>query len=344
MGRAVTVPEQLRVLELGTVSPLRSQTLWHAIAKEVSGGETPTLSFLRTDAGCVSIGYHRSLDEVDVGHCSRRGWPVYRRMVGGGPVFLDGAQLLFQISLPAKAVPASRGQALRSLLGPAVAAFRAAGVPARLDEEMEVVVADRKVCGYGAGQIDAAVVLVGNLIESFDHESATSVLEVPDPVSRSELLRLMRRYVGCPEDTSADARAFIGAAVDAFAGALGLRPRSGELSGAELDHMELLDRKFVDGGWLAGPDRPRSAGWKAKIRSGVWVLTGRSGGVRVRASVVGNRVERMDIEAPGDGEVRSAAAGVTGRTLAEARALLCECGAFGRAAAEAIGQAGVLVG
>ena len=39
------------------------------------------------------------------------------------------------------------------LLEPAVTAFRTVGVPASLDDELEICVGDRKICGHGAGQI-----------------------------------------------------------------------------------------------------------------------------------------------------------------------------------------------
>ena len=37
----------LRVIDFGRVTPLRSQTLWHAVAYGVSDGAPPTLSFTR---------------------------------------------------------------------------------------------------------------------------------------------------------------------------------------------------------------------------------------------------------------------------------------------------------
>src|ERR1017187_1962655 len=163
-----TVTETLRVVDFGRCPPLRSQTLWHAIAYGVSGGAPVTLSFARPDAPYVCLGYHGALDEVDHDYCRAQGLPVFRRMVGGGTVYLDADQLFFQICLPAGAVPAVREQALRLLLEPAVTAFRAVGVPAALDDDLEICVADRKICGHGAGQIGAAVVVCGNLIERFD--------------------------------------------------------------------------------------------------------------------------------------------------------------------------------
>jgi lipoate-protein ligase A len=160
----------LRVIDFGRVTPLRSQTLWHAAAYGVSGGAPPTLSFARPSAPYVCLGYHRGFDEVDQEYCRREGLPVYRRMVGGGPVYLDDGQLFFQICLPVRAVPAVRQEALRMLLEPAVVAFRAVGVPAELDTDLEICLSDRKICGHGAGQIGEAVVVCGNLIERFDHK------------------------------------------------------------------------------------------------------------------------------------------------------------------------------
>ena len=81
------------------------------------------------------------------------------------------------------------------LLEPAVTAFGAVGVPARLDEDLEVCVGDRKICGHGAGQIEQAVVLCGNLIERFDYERAARVLAMADPAQRDQTLVLMRRFV-----------------------------------------------------------------------------------------------------------------------------------------------------
>ena len=110
----------------------------------------------------------------------------YRRMVGGGPVYLDDRQLFFQICLPAGALSPSREAALR-----AHARARGGRVPRgrrrrQLDDGGEICLGDRKICGHGAGQIEDAVVICGNLIEAFDHERATRVLSLPDPVQRGE--------------------------------------------------------------------------------------------------------------------------------------------------------------
>jgi lipoate-protein ligase A len=260
------VPE-LRVIDFGRVSALRSQTLWHALAYGVSRGGPPTLSFMRPSRPYVGLGYHRRLEEADIDACREAGLPVFRRMVGGGVVYLDEHQQFFQICLPVAVVPRSRAAALRRLLEPAVAAFQAVGVPAELDAEGEIVVGEAKICGHGAAQIDDAVVVVGNLIERFDHTAAARVLAVPDEV-RAEVTRLMERYVA---PTPVDSATFRAAAIEAYGDALGLEPVAGGLSAYERERLFELDERFRSPDWLRGPLQLGPQRFQVKIRAGVYV-------------------------------------------------------------------------
>jgi lipoate-protein ligase A len=258
---------ELRVVDFGRVSALRSQTLWHALAYGVSRGEAPTLSFMRPSRPYVGLGYHRRLEEADIEGCRRAGLPVFRRMVGGGVVYLDQHQQFFQICLPVAAVARNRERALRELLSPAVRAFQAVGVAAELDDQGEIVVGEAKICGHGAAQIDDAVVVVGNLIERFDHAAAARVLALPDDV-RAEVLRLMERYVAA---TPVDPAAFRAAAIEAYGEALGLEPVSGGLSAYERERLFELDEQFRSAEWLRGPLQLGPPRNQVKIRAGVYV-------------------------------------------------------------------------
>jgi lipoate-protein ligase A len=260
------VPD-LRVIDFGRVSALRSQTLWHALAYGVSAGEPPTLSFMRPSRPYVGLGYHRRLEEADLDACAEAGLPVFRRMVGGGVVYLDEHQQFFQICLPVAAVPRSREVALRTLLQPAVSAFRAAGVPAELDGDGEIVVGEAKICGHGAAQIEDAVVVVGNLIERFDHSAAARVLSLPEDV-RAEVVRLMERYVAA---TPVDPDDFRAAAIAAYAEALELEPVTGGLSAYERERLFELDEQFRSPDWLRGPFQLPPPRRQVKIRAGVYV-------------------------------------------------------------------------
>lgn len=283
----------LRVIDFGSVSPLRSQTLWHAIARGVSAGAPPTLSFMRPDAPYVSIGYHRRLDEVDREECRRRGLPVFRRMVGGGPVYIDAGQHFFQIIVPLSMADAVRSEAVRSLLEPAVRAFKDVGVPASLDDANEVVVADRKICGHAAGQIDQAVVVVGNLINTFDHAAAARIVNAPSRVAQDEFLAQMRRYVA---PTSADPKRFFRALATRYGEGLGLAPVAGELSGYEESALTELDGRFADPEWVGGMRKENGSIWRAKVKSGVWVGSAAVNGHRVTATFHGSEAQAIRLE------------------------------------------------
>ena len=336
------VSDVLRVIDFGRVTPLRSQTLWHAVAYGVSAGQPATLSFARPSAPYVCLGYHRDLAELDEQYCRERSLPVYRRMVGGGPVYLDNRQLFFQICVPAGLVSPARRDALRTLLTPAVAAFRAAGVAARLDDDGEICLGDRKICGHGAGQIGDAVLVCGNLIEVFDHERATAVLALPDPVQRAETLRLMRRYVTA---TPADPAAFRTALSVAYASALGLRAVPGELTAAELRAVAELDQRFTAPWWLAGPGRPARSGRhgrQVKVRAGVWTLAAEArGGARLVASVVNGALDRAELTVPElNGQVKAVEHALAGASVRAAADMLCGLGEPGRELAAALTGAG----
>ncbi len=319
---------ELRVIDFGRVSPLRSQTLWHAVAHGVSVGEPPTLSFCQPDAPYVSIGFHRQLQELDLDFCRAAGLPVYRRMVGGGPVYLDDGQHFFQISVPAAVLPAARPAALRHLLAPAVDAYQAVGIDARLDADGEIAVGDAKICGHAAGQIEDAVVVVGNLITTFDHDRAAGILAAPHAEARAELLALMRRYVHA---TPADPAAFRSALAASYAGALGLDARSGAPTADEWMVVDELDRRFEDEDWLDGPIRPAQPGWRAKVRAGVWVFGHAASDTRLALGIRGDRIETARLADPAlDGRASGLAAELVGLGLDEAVATLRGEGAAGR--------------
>lgn len=318
----------LRVIDFGTAAPLRSQTLWHAVAYGVSGGAAPTLSFVSPSDPYVSIGYHRRLDEVDLETCAANSWPVYRRMIGGGPVYLDSGQLFFQITVPVKAVPAARRDALRWLLAPAIEAYHAAGIPAELDEQLEIVVGDRKICGYGAGQIGDAAIVAGNLIIDFDHDAAASILRAPFLTARDELAHLIRRYVAA---TPADPSAFKSAAIDAYAQAFTLTPREGVLNPIERDRVDELDQRFLAQTWLEGRTRPDPIAWQVKIRAGVWMFAAQDPQAELVVCVANDRVLSAHLQHAGlNGSSSSLEAELAGLTLAEATSALKRSGEPGR--------------
>lgn len=324
----------MRVLDFGPQTPLRSQTLWHAIAHGVSSGEPPTLSFVTPSAPYVSIGYHRRLEEIDLDSCNSRGLPVFRRMVGGGPVYLDQDQLFFQISVPVSATPAFGPRAMSRLLTPAAEAFNDVGIPATFDDRGDISVGDAKISGVAGGQIEGSAVAVGNLVQAFDYDEMAAVLGVTEGPLASEVIRLMREFF---RPTPADEDAFKAALIGRYAAAFGLEPEPGLLSGLELEALSDLDRRFTDPDWLLGPNRGVAPARQIKIRSGVWVFSTRYLDTKVAGSVINERFERLFIDDPeANGHAAAIEAALTGERLDEIADALTPFGSTGERVAAAI--------
>lgn len=261
----------LRLLDLGWVSPLRSQTAWHAIAEVAAPGALPTFSMCSPTGPYVSIGYHRRLDEIDLEACARRGLSVFRRRVGGGPVYCDASQLFFQLIVPAAGLPAVMDRAWERAMDPAVAAFRTLGAKAELAEGNDIVADDRKICGTGAGRIGDAMVFVGNVIFDFDHEAMADTLRVT-PAVKEEVARLTQVHLGPIGEvagrviTRGEA---VAALVDAYAEAFG-PARRGTFSEAEAARARETDALFASSAWVDAERAPVPS--RIKVRAGVAVL------------------------------------------------------------------------
>jgi len=329
----------LRLIDAGTVSPLRSQALWHGIASAMREGDDPVLSLCRPDDAYVGIGYHRRLDELDLAATRRQRVRVIRRQIGGGPVWLDRDQLFFQLTMPARSAPAVVDRLYAQALEPAVAAFRALGADARRDAVNDVLVGDVKVSGTGAGRIGDAVTVVGNVLLRFPHERMADVLALPTEEMREEVLRVMRANVACLGGlglggvTHEDAA---GALVAAYGAALG-PPIEGALRSDERCAVERWETRMSATGWLRGPDLPQRPGRRVKVRAGVHVAWARSGGVSVLATVAGGRFSRARVRA-GDRAAAALSAALEGMPVGcdGTRRLLRAYGAVGERAEQAL--------
>jgi lipoate---protein ligase len=327
------VTPRLRVIDAGRVSALRSQALWHGIADAMSPGDDPVLSFCRPSEPYVCVGYHRSLDELDLDACKRMGLPVMRRQIGGGPVYLDSDQLFFQLTLPTDAAPAGVHRLYEQLLEPAAKALRWLGVRAQVASTNDIVANGRKVSGTGAGQIGDGVVVVGNVMFAFPHERMAAVLRLPDEDMRCECLRLMRAHVGAlPRLREGSIKSALRRAYATALRRLAVPDATRSREDGAIAHWE---RQLSDLAWIVGPSLPPMAGRQVKVCAGVWVYDRADEELRVRTTVERGRVISAHIDAPS----------LNGQATALARALVgvaAEHGAL-RARLEEFGDDGLQV-
>jgi lipoate-protein ligase A len=305
---AADVP--IRLLDLGTVDPLRSQTIFHAVGYAMTDGSPDTILLVSPNAPYVSIGRHQDVDrEVDRAVCAELGFPVIRREVGGGAVYLDGNQLFTQWIFAAEHLPATVEERFTLYCNTLVEAYRALGVEAAYRPVNDIHVNGRKIGGTGAARMDRAEVVVGSLMFDFDVLTMSRVLKVPSEKFRdkvfqtmSEYMTTLRRELGEPPPRSVVVDAYVAAC----AAALGRAIEPGTLRSEENELAERLDERFASQEWLEEGGGLRRPG--IKIHEGVRVAEGahKAAGGLIRCMAVVRDDVLEDVAFSGDFTARPA--------------------------------------
>ncbi len=172
--------EPVRLLALGTVSWIRTQALYHALAELMTEDAPDTIILLRPQEPYVCVGYHQSLNAVlDRVACNAAGLPIVRRRVGGGTTYLDKNQQFYQCIFHHKRLPFRVDAVYARLLGAPVAVLRKLGLHAGVRDGNEIEVDGRRIAGVGGGRIGEAMVMVGNILLDFDYEMMARIWRVP---------------------------------------------------------------------------------------------------------------------------------------------------------------------
>lgn len=122
---------QIRLLDLGDVPAVRSQSVYHAVAYAMRAETPDTLILVSPRAPYVCIGLHQDPEkEVDLEFCRSRGLDVIRREVGGGAVYLDNDQLFVQWIFHKENLPTDIESCFSRYIHPIVKTYRDLGVNA----------------------------------------------------------------------------------------------------------------------------------------------------------------------------------------------------------------------
>jgi lipoate-protein ligase A len=260
----------MRLYRFGAVSWQDSQLLYHALPRVNREG----LILLSPNSPYVCIGYHQDVDqEVDVVYCGEHDIPIFRREVGGGAVYLDGAQLFWQLIVHKEnpLVPASKEAFYRKFLQPPVEAYRALGIPAEYKPINDIIAGNRKVSGTGVAEIGDYIVFVGNLIVDFDYRMMARVLKVPDEKFRDKVyktiyenLSTIKREIGDVPPTNELWMLM----TDKFAETLGPLEEQTEVDDEWRAKADELAAQFLTDEWLFKRGR-QFEGRQVKVRGGV---------------------------------------------------------------------------
>ena len=264
----------VRLLDLGDVSPLRSQTMFHAVAYAMTAKTPDTIVLVSPNAAYVSIGYHQDLErEVDLDYCRAHGIPVYRREVGGGAVYLDNGQVFTQWIFHRDHLPASLEERFALYIRPLVETYRALGIPAYHRPINDIHVEGKKIGGTGAAQIGLAELVVGSLMFTFDKRTMARVLKVPSEKMRDKIYQSLEQYMTTMEEQLGyipDREEVKALYIRKCEEVLGVKVVPGEWTEAEEAMAQELDERFTSEEWLFQKGRLRPP--VVKIHEDVYVV------------------------------------------------------------------------
>ncbi len=302
----------IRLLDLGLVPPIRSQTIYHAVGHAMTADSPDTIILVAPDHPYVCVGYHQDLErEVDLDYCHAHSLPVSRREVGGGAVYLDEGQLFSQWVFHHAALPGSLEAQFALYIRPLVETYQALGVAAYHRPINDIHVAGKKIGGTGAAQMGEAEVLVGSLMFTFDKAIMARVLKVSSEKMRDKIFESLEQYMTTlAEQVSPlpDRRMVADLYLAQASAALGREIVPGAPTAAELALAAELDEQFLSEEWLYQKGTLRRAA--VKIHEDVRVAEGafKAPGGLIRATVR-LREGRVDgLELAGDFTVFPAAA------------------------------------
>jgi len=229
-----------------------------------------TLVLLTPEAPYFCVGFHQDLaSSLDIAWCRAAGLPIIRRRLGGGAVYLDRNQLFYQLITHRSRAPLAVESLYRRYLDGAVTTLRRLGLEARLSPPNEIEVAGRRIAGTGAGQIEQAVVVVGNILFDFDYRTMARAWPVPtesfrrlaEAGLRSSLTTLARELPEPP--TTAEVCRHL---VASYAASLGREIVPGELTGHERELLPGTEALLTSPEWVAREGTLRPAGLKISAR------------------------------------------------------------------------------
>ena len=186
----------LRIIDLGEVPYLETQSAYHAVATCMDETTPDTIILCRPESPYLCIGYHQSslqvLDHVAV---EKARYPVMRRRLGGGLTYLDNQQQFYQCIFHRSRSPVIPARVYESRLNPPINTLRNLGLRAQLRYTNEIEISGRRIAGIGGGIISEASVVVGNILNDFDFESMAGVLNTPCEEFRNLALWAMHQRI-----------------------------------------------------------------------------------------------------------------------------------------------------
>ncbi|TXT54408.1 MAG: hypothetical protein BAJATHORv1_70108 [Candidatus Thorarchaeota archaeon] len=242
---------------MGPIDPLDTQIIYDMIAHAITDGKAEnTLVICWPAEPIVSLGYFQEVDkDIDLEFCRENDIMITRRVIGGGGVYLDDGQMFYQLisRIDSPVVPKDINAYYRKFLQAPVETYRDMGIEADFKPVNDIQADGKKISGNGAGDVEDARILTGNLIFTFNYDMMTKVLKVPSEKFRDKIAQSLRERMGTIEGlvgSLPDREETKKNLIRHFQETLDIQLVSGELSDYERKKMGEMRPRYLSDEWL----------------------------------------------------------------------------------------------
>ena len=266
---------KIRFVDAGTVSGLRSQSIYHGLGYAQTTKTPDTIVLATPGTPYMCVGFFQDVEhELDIHYCRTNELPVIRRETGGGAVYIDKGQLFVQWIFQHSSLPMRVDQRFQLFVKPLIETYKFFGINAYYHAINDVHVDGKKIVGTGAATIGEAEVVTGNFLFDFNYSTMIDAINVPSDAFRETVRRNLHHYLTTMNselDKLPPRNEVISVYREKCQEELGLSVELGSFTDEEVYEMEKIEQKFVKEDWIFQTKRAQPKDKIFKVHLGVWI-------------------------------------------------------------------------
>lgn len=191
-----------RLLDLGDVSAVRSQSVYHAVTAAMGPEDDPALILARPASAVVSVGSFKGA-MPDLDFCWARRLPVVWRHDGGETNVVDGNRLCFQLAMPRVrgfelGLPRDLVGRFKRLAQTSIDAYRRLGIETVLLPVNRLAVDGRTIGRIELSEIGHGICAAAAMVFEFDFELLAGVLRTTAAEIENSTTSIRRQLAEAP--------------------------------------------------------------------------------------------------------------------------------------------------
>lgn len=201
-----------------------------------------TLHFYVRKSPCVSLGYFKSVKDIDLNYCKENDISVFRRITGGGTIYTDEKQLIYAV---ARRADKNIQETIIKNCSAIINALKNFGINAEFKCPNDIIINGKKICGNAQIKIGDISLQHGTILIDCDFEKMEKVLKIKN---LKEKLTTVKDEIH--NDTEILIEKLRKEIVKEFEKTLNVKIKKSELKNFEKKYINrLIEEKYMKDNW-----------------------------------------------------------------------------------------------